>query len=163
MSLQASGWGNCASWRLRRGSSQNVVLDRRVTALETAAAERNVADPLLPSECTIAVRAGGEVWGKSSNRPCQVSFARLIQAPQQFEGRWIEVAGRYDKEFETSALFSSDAKPAFLPLEEPFSEALWITTSHVRYEHPDRAVVVGRFHRGPGGHLSQYFGTLVDD
>ena len=150
-------------------AAYDVVLSRRVVALETAVAERDAADPLNPWECVgagrqkaaTATRTDGRIAGNSRDNPCAVRFQRLLDAPQQFAGRWVEVQGRYVSGLETSALFPLDEPP---PGQwETTDHALWVSVAP--FAPPDAigsAVFVGRFRRGPAGHLAAYFASLDD-
>jgi len=148
-----------------------VVLSRRVVALEAAVAERAAADPLLPFECRdsgrlkarISGRKDDEIAGRSRENPCVVQFERLLDAPQQFSGRWVEVQGRYVSGFEMSALFPLGSAPPANALWEPTGHALWVSVAP--FAKPDEqggAVFIGRFRRGPAGHLAMYYGSLED-
>lgn len=142
--------------------AHEVILNRRVVALEAAVAERAAADPLLAVECRISDPNRREIWGQVREKPCQVSFQRLLDAPQQFEGRWVEVQGRYSSGMESSALFALNSNP---PAEgwESYEHALWVDVEpFAKADAQKRGVVVGRFRRGPAGHLAQYFAALGD-
>lgn len=133
----------------------DIGLSRRVAALEAAVDARDKVDPLVPFECNYR----GVVRGASRDMPCFVTFRRLLQAPQQFDGRWVQVQGRYEHAFEVSALFAPDAAPA--NDADPYGQALWISGAlqpRQAGESLDRAV--GVFHRGPTGHLGAYFGLV---
>ncbi len=138
----------------------DVGLSRRLALLEAAAAARDKADPLMAPECEWASRRlHGEIAGNSREHPCVVSIRRVLQAPQQFDGRWIDVYGRYDHGFEVSALFTSNA--AGSDGEDPSAEALWVNVAlQPRAVGDSLDHVVGVFHRGPAGHLGAYFGEL---
>ena len=153
--------------------AHELALGRRIAALEAAVAERDAADPLVPKECLYAMRTRGETWGQTRERPCEVEFQRLIEAPQQFEGRWVKVQGAYADGFETSALSSPESQPQRfsangIPMPPPsgYRHALWVsaprTPDGTTDDGLERVVVVGRFHRGPAGHLGAYFGELAN-
>lgn len=152
-------------------AAHDVVLSRRVVALESAVAERAAADPLLPYECRasgqltarISGRKDDEIAGRSRENPCIVQFERLLDAPQQFAGRWVEVQGRYVNGLETSALFPLDSTPPADTPWEPTGHALWVAVAP--FAKPDErggAVFIGRFRRGPAGHLAMYYASLED-
>lgn len=140
--------------------AHELTLTNRIAALEAAVAQRDAADPLMPFECRHSLPVRGEISGNSRDKPCFVAFQRLLDAPQQFEGRWVEVQGRYASGFETSALFPLDSKP---PSEgwESYEHALWVGVQpFAKADTQNGVVFVGRFRRGPAGHLGQYFAAL---
>ena len=139
----------------------DVGLSRRVAALEAALARRDKADPLVAQECRWKSRGLEDATaGESRENPCVVSFRRVLQAPQQFDGRWIDVHGYYAHGFEVSALFESE--PAGSNGEDPSVEALWVNVAlQPRVVGDSLDHVVGVFHRGPAGHLGAYFGELA--
>ncbi len=139
------------------------VLARRIAALEAAVAQRDAADPLIGAECWYSLPRHGELAGGSRDKPCIVTFQRLLEAPQQFHGRWVEVQGRYVGGFERSALYPVDSKPPDGVMWEPTAHALWVDAApFAPLDANSRGVFVGRFRRGPGGHLAAYYATLND-
>ena len=140
-----------------------VMLARRIAALEAAVAQRDAADPLMPLECRGSFPTRGELAGGSRDKPCIVTFQRLLDAPQQFNGRWVEVQGRYSSGMERSALYPVDSTPAAMAAWESDEHALWVDVApFAPADSENRAVFVGRFRRGPAGHLGAYFAALED-
>ncbi len=84
----------------------------------------------------------------------------MIQSPQQFEGRWVRVRGFHQSGVETSALHAPDWRPPAFPQDERFAEALWVDVPTGSADRLGPVELVGRFHRGPSGHLGAYFGRL---
>jgi hypothetical protein len=132
-------------------------VNRRVSGLEQKIQYREKADPLMPVEC--AVDSG---LGETQDRPCRTTFDRLLRAPQQFHGRWIAVSGMYGGGFEESALYSSTFEMSESSILNHHS-AVWISPA-VQSSKPalEKKVFAGKFHNGPSGHLSAYFGELID-
>jgi len=136
--------------------AHDVALSRRVATLEAAVAARDKADPLMAPECAMESRGHDWTAGESREHPCAVSVRRVLQAPQQFNTRWLRVYGRYQKGFEVSALQDIEGGTSS-------EEAIWVSARVQKGQEasaPD--VVVGRFYRGPAGHLGAYFGVLDD-
>lgn len=133
--------------------------DLRLADLEKAVLKREHADPLMPSECSIEA-----ALGESRNRPCRTTFNRLLQAPQQFHGRWIMIIGLYASGIEESALYSPlyDKDDSAPPIVRHHS-AVWVDPW---IKNDDRSLIkmtiVGKFSNGPSGHMSAYFGKLTD-
>ncbi len=140
--------------------AHGIALSRRVQALEAAMARRDKADPLTAAECQWESRGHDWTAGESREHPCVVSFQRLIQAPQQFNGRWVEVQGHYEQAYEVSAFvapYAPDSNSA-----DPYAEALWVNGAVLpRLEGGSLDRAVGKFRRGPAGHLGEYFGELT--
>lgn len=130
---------------------------RRVISLEQKIRYRETADPLMPVEC--AIDAG---LGETQNRPCRTTFDRLLRVPQQFHGRWIAISGMYGSNFEESALYSLTFERSEPPIMNHHS-AIWISPA-IPSSKPsfEKKIFVGKFHNGPAGHLSAYFGELID-
>ena len=142
-------------------ATHDVGLTRRVAALEVSAAARDKADPLLPPECEWR-GPRGTIEGGERAHPCTVTFERLLEAPQQFVGRWIEVPGRFLDDARGHALFPLNSVPPTDTPWEPTDHALLVNVQP--FAPPDarhRAVFVGRFRRGPTG-PGGYFGALDD-
>lgn len=141
--------------------THDVVLGRRVATLEAAVAERDKADPLMPFECRDSLPGRGGPAGASRENPCVVSFQRLLAAPQQFAGRWVEVQGRYVSGMETSALFPLDSTPRADTPWERTEHAPWVGVApFAPLDAQQHGVFVRRFRRGPAGHLASYFASL---
>lgn len=144
---------------------------KRITTLEVLVSKRETADPLTPIECTTE-----GMRGESREHPCYIYFHRLLETPQQFEGRWVCVTGLYFSGFEASAFFATpddnlvygpDAprpgqKQTELHVDNWHKPALWLTPGFPPGKPFRRMSVVGRFKRGPSGHLGHYFGELTD-
>lgn len=149
-------------------------MDRRVLALERQIAERDRSDPLMPPECrwTLPDRPH-DTQGDTPDHPCQVRFERLLQAPQQFNGRWVSVDGIYDSSFERTALRSPRAfrRRVTDDQRELYDRALWVRLQLCpetkALQAPDSGDlydigvrVVGRFASGASGHMGQYAGEI---
>jgi hypothetical protein len=87
--------------------------DARILNLELSEKKRNDVDPLQPIECDVV-----NGLGNSSKQACNITIWRLLEAPEQFDGKWVRVAGKYRSGFEQSALYDIDyeMKPEFLAL-----------------------------------------------
>jgi hypothetical protein len=159
----------CISWRVLGFAvlfgcivvslALNISLSGRVVILEAANAKRDLVDPLMPIECTL-----GDDLGQSSDRPCFVEFYRLHDTPQQFEGRWVGVKGNYVSGFEMSAFFPDskqlDQKKGKDLQTLDIHSAMWLSPGFSDGEQYREIYVIGKFHRGPAGHLGAYFGEL---
>lgn len=132
--------------------------EQRIDALERIISTREAADPLMPKECTVD-GAVDPPLGSSREKPCRVDFYRLLSAPQQFNGRWVVVSGRYESGFETSALFGRRETKGELPNGPDYGRALWVSVPVPQDSGPQD--VVGRFRSGPSGHMWQFFGELA--
>ena len=66
--------------------AHEVVPGRRVAALEAAMVDRDAADPLTGVECRLSTPVRGEIAGQVRDKRCIVTFQRLLDAPQQFQG-----------------------------------------------------------------------------
>ena len=142
-------------------AARDIALSRRIDALESAVTERSAADPLMPFECQS--RPDRPLSGQSRDKPCIVSFQRLIDAPQQFQGRWVEVQGTYWSGFEQSELHPLDwVAPDRDHWPDP-ARAFWVGVEpFAPLDAQNRGVFIGHFRRGPDGHLDQYFASLDD-
>lgn len=123
-----------------------VIANRRIDKLAEQVAAREQVDPLIPPECA------------DPSRVCVVTLTRLLFAPQQFVGREVDVRGRYESGFETSALIASE-EAATTAIA---SQALWIYPGLPAACNGKTVQVRGLFHRAPAGHLDSYSGALND-
>lgn len=131
----------------------------KVAHIEGTVSRRESADPLTPSECSIEPGLGD-----SKIHPCRTTFERLLLVPQKFHGRWIIVSGIYSGGFESSALYplsfhERDAEPV-ITLHH---SAIWVEPS---FQHSGesfvKVAIIGKFYNGPSGHLSAYFGKIIN-
>lgn len=130
----------------------------RISELETAAQTRNAADPLVPVECDSPTRLG-----QSKSSYCQTTVYRLLQAPHQFNGRWVMVEGVYGGGFEESALYAPNdgARPSVMTYSK--NSAIWVSPGFKSESGSmPRKVIIGKFKWGPTGHMSEYFGELTE-
>lgn len=130
----------------------------RISELETAVQVRNAVDPLIPPECEPPARLG-----QSPNSYCQTTVYRLLQAPYQFNGRWVKVEGVYGGGFEESALYAPrDGEPPSA-MSYAKSSAIWVSPGFkIEPNSMPRKVIIGRFKWAPAGHMGEYFGELTD-
>lgn len=131
----------------------------RLASLEKTVLKREHADPLMPSECSIEPELG-----ESRDRPCRITFQRLLQAPHQFHGRWIMIVRLYANGFEESALYSPvfDKDKSALPTVQHYS-AVWMEPWIKGDDQPlGKTIIIAKFSNGPSGHMSAYFGKLTD-
>jgi len=128
----------------------------RLSRVEADLKRRNNADPLHAREC-LELSSGG-----SPQNPCQTTLRRLAQTPQQFHDRWVLVEGVYANGFEHSALYPSQAELGVSAQRFDKHEALWVHLDMPLMKEPVPLLIVGRFTRGPSGHLGDYFGELTD-
>lgn len=141
-----------------RKTAQIDALAARLHAVENAIRQRDAADPLNPAECP-AWRGTGD----ARDHPCQTTLARLLQAPQQFQGRWVMVEGGYRSAFEESALYPPNYARPGKPQDLDRQQAIWIEPGFDTTSGSISAkVVIGKFKRGPSGHLGIYAGELTD-
>ncbi|MYN05570.1 hypothetical protein GTP41_26105 [Pseudoduganella sp. DS3] len=130
----------------------------RISELEAAARLRNEADPLMPSECDPPTRLG-----QSQSTYCQTTVYRLLQAPHQFNGRWVMVEGVYGGGFEESALYAPRDGEPLSAMSYAKSSAIWVTPGFkIEPNSMPRKVLIGRFKWAPAGHMGEYFGELTD-
>jgi hypothetical protein len=144
-----------ASVQLRRLSDNLTQATTRLQIVESAVKRRESADPLVAREC--------EEYGLGASRekPCLTTLWHLAQTPQQFHGSWVMVEGIYASGFEHTAVYP------YPDLEYPSQrlnkhEALWVQLPLPNTNSRPVISVVGRFERGPAGHMGEYFGELVD-
>ena len=128
----------------------------RLNKMEVEVKQRNSADPLVAREC-IEVDTGN-----SSDRPCLTTLRRLAQTPQQFHNRWVMVRGVYVSGFEQSALYPERLDSEVSTQELDRYSALWVHLDPIPSNDRPAITVVGRFSRGPAGHLGDYFGELTE-
>jgi hypothetical protein len=100
--------------------------------------------PGLPEEC----------WDAS--RACRTSIARIIQYPQTFHERRVQIDGFFIAGFEQAALFESDQISSW-----KVGSGIWINGPYYP-ESDTSASLIGTFKRGPAGHMDDYPGELVD-
>lgn len=132
-------------------------VSERVAYLEGSIKAREQADPLIASECSVEPDLGD-----SRDRPCRTTFDRLLLAPEKFHGRWIQLSGLYASRFEESALYSLSYKETD-PIIFQHHSAVWVNpVLQVNGLPPGNRMIIGKFHNGPSGHLSAYFGKLDD-
>lgn len=132
-------------------------VSEHVAYLERSIKAREQADPLIASECSVEPDLG-----HSRGRPCRITFDRLLLAPQKFHGKWIQVSGVYASRFEESALYSLSYKETD-PIIFQHHSAIWVNpVLQVDGLPLDKRMIIGKFHNGPSGHLSAYFGKLDD-
>lgn len=130
----------------------------RISELETAVQVRNAADPLMPPECDPPARLG-----QSPKSYCQTTVYRLLQAPHQFNGRWVMVEGVYGGSFEESALYAPrDGEPPST-MSYAKNSAIWVSPGFkIESNSMPRKVIIGKFKWAPAGHMGEYFGELTD-
>lgn len=138
----------------------------RVDKIEAALKQRDNADPLVAREC-VEMNAGD-----APDRPCVTTLQRLAQTPQRFHDRWVLLRGIYVSGFEQSALFPMPVEPEMppptdRPMPPPTFDrytAVWVRfdPTSTNLEGTPELTVVGRFKRGPAGHLGDYFGELTN-
>jgi hypothetical protein len=137
--------------------THDLLLGRRVTRLEAAVAARDAADPLMPFECLHPRERAPS--GQSRDKPCIVTFQRLLEAPQQFQGRWVEVQGTYWHGPEQSELFPLDWTPPAPGHWPQPGHALAVSVAPLApLDAQDHGVFIGRFQRGPTGPDANYAG-----
>jgi len=130
--------------------------NRRLQKIEAAVQKRESADPLEAREC---VELG---TGASPDNPCYTTLRRLAQTPQQFHRTWVVVEGIYASGFEHSAVYPIPSEPMEASKSLDKHEALWVQLGLPNTQNRPVITVMGRFVRGPAGHLGDYFGELVD-
>lgn len=135
-------------------SPSSVGISADLERLRKQVEQRERADPLMPSECQIEPGLG-----ESKAQPCHTTFFRLMMAPEKFHGRWIAVSGMYANRSEESALHSPDYDSALPPIFQHHL-AVWVDPLIDNGRPLSKATVLGKFHHGPSGHLSAYFGQL---
>lgn len=118
--------------------------------------KRESVDPLVAREC---MELG---LGTSPQKPCQTTLRRLAETPQQFHGSWVMVEGIYASGFEHTAVYPTrlDTEEASQGLDK--HAALWVQFGLPLTNSRPVITVVGKFERGPAGHMGDYFGELVD-
>lgn len=132
-------------------------ISEHVAYLERSMKVREQADPLIASECSVEPDLG-----HSKGRPCRTTFDRLLQAPEKFHGRWIQVSGIYASRLEESALYSLSYEETD-PIIFQHHSAVWVNpVLQVDGLPLGKRIIIGKFHNGPSGHLSAYFGKLDD-
>jgi hypothetical protein len=138
-------------------NAENKNIRDRLISVEDNLEKRQIADPLNPVECDIT-----NGTGVSPKNACNISIWRLLRSPQQFDNKWVKVAGRYVKGFERSALYDVDYELSanYLDIFLQPRFALWVETSQDVMESTSRISFVGLYKRGPSGHLRQYGGEL---
>jgi hypothetical protein len=125
--------------------------------LEKTVQKRELADPLTPSECSAEPGLG-----ESKQRPCHITFSRLLQAPQKFHERWIVVDGLYAARFEESALYSPSYNASQAVIMQRHS-GIWVSPLlQSNKTAPTEKTLIGRFENGASGHMSAYFGKLTN-
>ena len=130
----------------------------RLERLEAAVKQREAADPLQAREC-VELGLGG-----SRDKPCMTTLRRLAQTPQQFHDRWVMVEGFHGSGFEHSALYPVQPELAYSAKIFDKNAALWVDLDLPNTYEKDMPLVtvIGKFERGPAGHLGDYFGELTD-
>lgn len=132
-------------------------MSQEIARLKKIINTRELADPLIASECS--VESG---LGESRNRPCRTTFDRLLQAPEKFHSRWVMVSGLYVSGFEESALYSENYNRIAPDILQHHS-AIWVNPELSSGGSGfSKRRIVGKFHNGPSGHMSAYFGELND-
>jgi hypothetical protein len=117
----------------------NTSTSERITTLEKLVSARELADSLIPKECTFDEGLGG-----SEDKPCWVEFHRILEAPQQFVGRWVVVTGKYVSGFEKSGLLSNSDE---LNQKMSLHRAIWINPLLEELKDNDEIHLVGKFNR----------------
>lgn len=129
---------------------------RRLQMVESAVKRREDADPLVARECIESGR------GASRDRPCFTTLWHLAQTPQQFHGTWVVVEGIYASGFEHTAVYPMPSDTKFPSQRLNKHEALWVQLGLPDTDSRPVISVLGRFQRGPAGHMGDYFGELID-
>ncbi|GAB3374521.1 hypothetical protein [Massilia agri] len=131
--------------------------EARLERIENVVKKREAADPLQAKECVELET------GDSPDKPCMTTLRRLALTPQQYHDRWVVVEGLYAGGFEVSALFPEQEDRSVMASGLDSYAALWVQLDlpNTPKEMP-LIYVMGRFKRGPAGHLGQYFGELVN-
>lgn len=137
-------------------ASNQARLEARFLTIEAELERRRRADPLEPVECDIA-----NGLGDARDRPCRTYIWRLLRSPQQFDGKWVSVEGRYEHAFEHSALYDIKDHPlrGSAQVTEQNHFAIWITNNQ-GIDSEARIRFVGRYRPGPSGHFGLYGGEL---
>ena len=122
----------CATWSLWN----------RIALLERTVAHREAADPLIPEECPHAD------W------VCVTSIGQVVKSPEKYHGREIGITGIFVSGFETSILVDKTDRGE--------GQGIWVNDGIPVSRNLQEMTVVGRFKRGPSGHLGGYKGELSE-
>jgi hypothetical protein len=84
-----------------------------------------------------------------------LNFTRIIESPDKFDGKEIEISGIYYDQFENIAIY--------LNRNSGTGEAMWVDMLDARVDlNGKRIKLKGRFNRNDKGHLRQYLGTIKE-
>jgi hypothetical protein len=88
-----------------------------------------------------------------------VTVAKLLAAPDQFDGKRVRITGYYHSEFEDSSLYDKKG--------DDFKKAVWVDgqstfakESDLHWTDDGHATIEGTFLKGPGGHMGAFAGEI---
>ncbi len=84
-----------------------------------------------------------------------IYFAQIIDSPDNFNGKEIEISGIYYEQFENVAIY--------LNRDSDREEAMWVDMADSREDLNGKKIKLkGTFDRNDRGHLGLYLGTIKE-